>query len=45
MATSPQPRPDADDDERGLSRRTVLTRSASTVGLALTGSFTGLFGT
>ena len=45
MAMPPQPRPDADDDERGLSRRTVLTRSASTVGLALTGGFTGLFGT
>jgi hypothetical protein len=39
MATSPRLRPDADDDP-GLFRRTVLTRSASTVGLAPTGGFT-----
>jgi secreted PhoX family phosphatase len=30
--------------ERGLSRRSVLERSAAGVGIALTGGFTGLFG-
>jgi secreted PhoX family phosphatase len=34
---------DLQDEERGLSRRTMLTRSAG-VGVALTGSVTGLFG-
>jgi hypothetical protein len=28
----------------GLSRRSVLTRSATGVGIALTGSYAGLFG-
>ncbi|MEA2227131.1 MAG: uncharacterized protein QOF04_761 [Solirubrobacteraceae bacterium] len=51
MSTIPaRPRPDdtdrAVDDgaPRGLSRRSVLTRSATGVGIALSGSFSGLFG-
>jgi uncharacterized protein len=32
------------DGSSGLSRRSVLTRSATGVGIALSGSFTGLFG-
>ena len=31
--------------ERGLSRRTVLSRAAAGLGIALTGSLNGLFGT
>ena len=31
--------------EGGLSRRTVLSRSAAGLGIALTGSLNGLFGT
>ena len=46
MATSPQLRPDADDDERGpVAPHRPDARSAAGVGLALTGSLTGLFGT
>ena len=34
----------ARSDEAGLSRRTVLTRSATGAGIMLSGSFSGLFG-
>jgi uncharacterized protein len=43
MAISPQLQPDP-DEQRGLSRRSVLERSAAGVGIALSGSFSGLFG-
>ncbi|HMJ36250.1 MAG TPA: alkaline phosphatase PhoX [Baekduia sp.] len=47
MSTSPELRSDSDPDaaERsGLSRRSVLARSATGMGIALSGSVTGLFG-
>jgi secreted PhoX family phosphatase len=48
MSTSPevstQPHGDLPSDSDGISRRTALTRSATGVGIALTGSFSGLFG-
>jgi secreted PhoX family phosphatase len=45
MSTSPDVRFDSDTDEpSGLSRRSVLARSATGVGIALSGSYTGLFG-
>ena len=43
MEILPEQRSD-DGPERGLSRRSVLERSAASVGIALTGSFTELFG-
>ena len=43
MAISPQRHPDT-DGTNGLSRRSVIERSAAGVGIALTGSFSGLFG-
>src|ERR671925_465050 len=43
MATSPDLRHDP-EPARGLSRRSMLTRSATGLGLALTGSLDGLFG-
>jgi secreted PhoX family phosphatase len=46
MSTSPEVRFDGkpDDEPSGLSRRSVLARSATGVGIALSGSYTGLFG-
>jgi secreted PhoX family phosphatase len=45
MSTSPDVRFDSDTDEpSGLSRRSVLARSATGVGIALSGSYAGLFG-
>ncbi|MDX6676058.1 MAG: uncharacterized protein QOE31_110 [Solirubrobacteraceae bacterium] len=45
MSSSFRPRPVNDSDRQsGLSRRAVLTRSATGVGIALTGSYSGLFG-
>ena len=44
MATSPQVQPDPSDEQGGLSRRSMLGRSAAGVGIAVTGSFSGLFG-
>ncbi|MEY2516752.1 MAG: uncharacterized protein QOJ89_4110 [bacterium] len=44
-SSRPYPRPDLEPEpESGLSRRAVLTRSATSVGIALTGSYAGLFG-
>jgi secreted PhoX family phosphatase len=42
MSTSPHV--DVSREPQGLSRRSVLTRSAAGAGIALSGSFTGLFG-
>jgi hypothetical protein len=44
MATSPDA-PSAPAKDHGLSRRSVLTRSAAGLGIALSGSLNGLFGT
>jgi secreted PhoX family phosphatase len=46
MSTSPEVRFDGkpDDEPSGLSRRSVLARSATGVGIALSGSYAGLFG-
>ena len=46
MSTSPDVRFDRETDEEpsGLSRRSVLARSATGVGIALSGSYAGLFG-
>src|SRR4051794_5223395 len=48
MSTTSHPRRDADrprdTDTPGISRRSVLTRSAAGVGIALAGDFGGLFG-
>jgi secreted PhoX family phosphatase len=45
MSPSSRPRTvDAAAPDPGLSRRSVLTRSAAGVGIALTGSYSGLFG-
>ena len=43
MATSPDA-PSAPAKDHGLSRRSVLTRSAAGLGIALSGSLNGLFG-
>ena len=44
MSTSPHVDSSREDAPRGLSRRSVLGRSAAGAGIALSGSFTGLFG-
>jgi uncharacterized protein len=43
MASSPDA-PSAPATDHGLSRRSVLTRSAAGLGIALSGSLNGLFG-
>ncbi len=48
MSTFPEVRREPDTDlpsgDGGISRRAILTRSATGVGIALTGSYSGLFG-
>ena len=45
MPASSEVRPEsAADARRGLSRRSVLSRSATSVGIVLSGGFSGLFG-
>ncbi len=44
MSTSPQIDSSRAETPQGLSRRSMLSRSAAGAGIALSGSFTGLFG-